>query len=290
MSGQAMSGQAQSATEPAAPGSTPHAGEAVHAARTGLGGGAVQAGGADPLADERRLRADRARQVADVLRRQVLAGAFGGRTLPGESRLAADFGVSRNAVRAALDLLRAEGLVDRVPGVGTMPATPKYPHGLDGLFGLGEVMRGHGDVGNEVRTTGIVTPPAPIAARLAVPPGSPVVYIERLRRLGGLPLSLDLTYLAPDIGRPLLGEDLAHEDIFGLIERQTGQRLGLAELTIEAISADPHSAAVLETPPTAALLMVERLTHLAGGRPVDLEYIRFRGDRLAMHGWLQRGG
>jgi GntR family transcriptional regulator len=47
---------------------------------------------------------------------------------------------------------------------------------------------------------------------------------------------------------------------------------------------------VLETPPAAALLMVERLTHLADGRPVDLEYIRFRGDRLAMHGWLQRGG
>jgi GntR family transcriptional regulator len=239
-------------------------------------------GGADPLADARRRRADRARQVADVLRRQVLAGAFAGRTLPGEPRLAADFGVSRNAVRAA-------GLVDRVPGVGTVPATPKYPHGLDGLLGLGEVMRGHGEVGNEVRTTGIVTPPAPIAARLAMPAGAPVVYIERLRRLGGLPLSLDLTYLAPDIGQRLLGEDLAHHDIFGLIERLSGQRLGLAELTIEAISADPHSAAVLQTPPGAPLLMVERLTHLAGGRPVDLEYIRFRGDRLAMHGWLQRG-
>jgi GntR family transcriptional regulator len=247
------------------------------------------AGGADPMADARRRRADRARQVADVLRRQVLAGAFAGRTLPGEPRLAADFGVSRNAVRAALDLLRAEGLVDRVPGVGTVPATPKYPHGLDGLLGLGEVMRGHGEVSNEVRTTGVVTPPAPIAARLDVPSGSPVIYIERLRTLAGLPLSLDLTYLVPDIGQPLLGEDLAHQDIFGLIERLSGQRLGLAELTIEAISADPHSAAVLETPPSAALLMVERLTHLADGRPVDLEYIRFRGDRLAMHGWLQRG-
>lgn len=246
-------------------------------------------GGADPLADARRRRADRARQVADVLRRQVLAGAFAGRTLPGEPRLAADFGVSRNAVRAALSLLRAEGLVDRVPGVGTVPATPKYPHGLDGLLGLGEVMRGHGEVGNEVRTSGIVTPPAPIAARLAVPAGSPAIYIERLRRLGGLPLSLDLSYLAPDIGQRLLGEDLAHNDIFGLIERLSGQRLGLAELTIEAISADPHSAAVLETPPGAPLLMVERLTRLADGRPVDLEYIRFRGDRLAMHGWLQRG-
>lgn len=248
-----------------------------------------QHGGTDPLADARRRRADRARQVADVLRAQVQNETFPGGTLPGESLLAEEFGVSRNAIRAALDLLRTEGVLERVPGVGTVVAAPKYPHGLDNLLGLAEVMRGHGDVTNEVRTTGIVTPPTPIAARLAVPPGSPVVYIERLRRLGGLPLSLDLTYLAPDIGQLLLGEDLAHHDIFGLIERLSGQRLGLAELTIEAISADPHSAAVLETPPAAALLMVERLTHLADGRPVDLEYIRFRGDRLAMHGWLQRG-
>jgi GntR family transcriptional regulator len=242
----------------------------------------------DPLADARRRRADRARQVADVLRREMRSGAFASGTLPGESRLAADFGVSRNAIRAALDLLRAEGLVERVPGVGTVVAQPKYPHGLDHLLGLAEVMQEHGAVTNEVRTTGIITPPGPIAARLAVPPGVRVVYVERLRRLGGLPLSLDLTYLALDIGEPLLGEDLAHQDIFGLIERLTGQSLGLAELTIEAINADQHSAAVLEAPPRTALLMVERLTHLADGRPVDLEYIRFRGDRLAMHGWLPR--
>jgi GntR family transcriptional regulator len=257
----------------------------------GPGQPAQPPGGADPMADARRRRADRARQVADVLRRQVLNGTYSGGTLPPEAELAEDFGVSRNAVRAALDLLRTEGLVERVPGVGTVVAEPKYPHALDHLLGLAEVMREHGDVTNEVRTTGIITPPAPIAARLGLPAGEAgerVVYIERLRRLGGLPLSLDLTYLALDVGEPLLAEDLVNEDIFGLIERHTGESLGRAELTIEAINADQHSAAVLETPPRTALLMVERLSHLAGGRPVDLEYIRFRGDRLAMRGQLRR--
>lgn len=242
----------------------------------------------DPLADARRRRADRARQVADVLRRQVQYGMFPSGMLPGEPSLASEFGVSRNAIREALDLLRTEGLVDRVPGVGTVVAAPKHPHGLNHLLGLAEVMRGQGIVTNEVRTSGVIAAPGPIAARLSIPAGSPAVYVERLRRLDGLPLSLDLTYLAIDIGEPLLGEDLAHNDIFGLIERLTGSSLGLAELTIEAINADAHSAAVLETPPGSALLMAERLTHLAGGRPVDLEYIRFRGDRLAMRGVLAR--
>jgi GntR family transcriptional regulator len=238
-----------------------------------------------PAAAPRR-RADRARLVADVLRRQVLQDTFGKGMLPGEASLAREFGASRNAIRDALGILRAEGLVIRVQGVGTMVAARKYPHGLDRLLGLAETLREHGEVVNEIRAAGHVEPPPAVAARLAV--SGSVVYIERLRRLNGLPLSLDLTYLVPDIGDALLGEDLAHNDIFGLIESQAGQDLGGASLTVEAISADPHSAAVLEAPPGAALLMVERLAHLADGRPVDLEYIRIRGDRLVLRGDLIR--
>ncbi|HEX6519374.1 MAG TPA: GntR family transcriptional regulator [Streptosporangiaceae bacterium] len=244
---------------------------------------------ADGLADARRRRADRARQVADVLRREVLHDAFAGGVLPGEADLAREFGASRNAIRDALDILRAEGLVVRVQGAGTRVAGRKYPHGLDQLLGLAETLREHGDIVNEIRVAGVVMPPPAVAARLQVKADG-VVYIERLRRLNGLPLSLDLTYLVPDIGHPVLTEDLEHNDIFALIERGAGLSLGRASLTVEAISADPHSAAVLEAPPGAAVLMVERLTHLADGRPVDLEYIRIRGDRLVLRGELSRTG
>jgi GntR family transcriptional regulator len=243
------------------------------------------------LDDARRRRADRARQVADVLRRQVLHGAFGDGLLPGEATLAKEFGASRNAVRDALAILGSEGLITRVQGTGTVVAGRKYQHGLEQLRGLAETLREHGEVVNEVRAAGPVTPPPAVAERLRPPGGEPpetVIYIERLRRLNGLPLSLDLTYLAPGLGEPLLGEDLEHNDIFALLEARTGHRLGGASVTIEAVNADPHTAAVLETPPGTALLMVERFTRLADGRPVDLEYIRLRGDRLVLRGELSR--
>ncbi|MFE0461323.1 GntR family transcriptional regulator [Kitasatospora sp. NPDC058965] len=236
----------------------------------------------------RRLRADRARQVADVLRQQVLSEAFGDGPLPHEEQLAGEFGASRNTVREALDLLRGEGLVRRVPGSGTLVVADKVPHGLDRLKGLAETLREHGEVVNEVRAFGPVRAPGPVARRFGLPQGADVVYVERLRRLNGLPLSLDLTYLAPDIGAELDAADLAHRDIFRLIEEIAGQPLGRADITLEAVSADPHSAAVLEVPHGAALLMLERLTTLADGRPVDLEYIRFRGDRITMQGRLLR--
>ncbi|MEV0382070.1 GntR family transcriptional regulator [Nonomuraea sp. NPDC050643] len=239
--------------------------------------------------DDRRRRADRARQVADLLRRQIIqGGGFPRGQLPLEAALAREFDTSRNVVREALDLLREEGLVERCPGVGTTVAAEKYPHGLHRLLGLAETLHEHGQVTNQVRTMTLMEPPAPVSARLGLEPGEQVVYLERLRSLNGLPLSLDLTYLVRDVGEPLFDEDLTSNDIFVLLEGIAGRPLGMAELTLEAVNADPHTAAALGTPRGAALLMVERLTYLADGRPVDLEFIRFRGDRLTMRGHLRR--
>ncbi|MGW7367077.1 GntR family transcriptional regulator [Streptomyces sp. NPDC054841] len=239
-------------------------------------------------ARRRRLRADQARQLADLLRHQIIAGGFPDGVLPHEGSIGRAYGASRNTVRQALDLLRGEQLVDRVPGLGTVVVCRKYRHGLNRLQGLAETLHEHGAVTNEVRTVGPVPAPAPVAARLRVPEHSDVLYIERLRLLGGLPLSLDLTYIPMDIGTELIGCDLESTDVFRLLEALTGQPLGTAEITLEAVNADAHSAAVLRAPRGAAVLMLERLTHLADGRPVDLEFIRFRGDRITMNGLLHR--
>lgn len=239
-------------------------------------------------APERRLRADRARQAADVIRQQVVQRAFPDGVLPDERFLAAEFCASRNTIREALDLLREEGLIERVPGVGTVVATEKYSHGLTQLMGLAETLHEHGEVTNDVRAAGPIKPPSSVARRLRLAADEQVVYVERLRRLNGLPLSLDLTYLAMDVGGPLLAEDLRNRDIFSLIEQTSGRRLGTAAVTLEAVNADAHSAAVLEVPKGSALLVVERLSHFTDDRPVDLEFIRMRGDRLAMRAECRR--
>ena len=236
----------------------------------------------------RRPRADQARLVADVLRHQIHAGGYP-EGLPAEGDLATEFFVSRNTVREALSTLKDEGLIDRGPRTGTHVAIRKYDHGLDALVGLKETFKGYGDIRNEVRATMTVSAPPSVANRLALSPGEPVVFIERLRYLGDLPLSLDMTYLVPDIGEAVVAHSLETNDIFALIEQVTARRLGNANLAVEAVPADAHSAAILQVPDGAAVLLLERLTHLADGRPVDLEYIRMRGDRITLRGNLVRG-
>ncbi|MFE0420149.1 GntR family transcriptional regulator [Streptomyces tendae] len=238
-----------------------------------------------------RPRAERARQLADVLRQQITDGAFAEGTLPDERELGRRFDASRNAVRDALALLREEGLITRRRGVGTTVLLPKYGHGLDRLTGLAEELTGRGTVTNEVRAAAEVPVlPAAIAARLEVPAGAGGVYVERLRWLDGLPLSLDTSYLTAGIGRAVLAGDLRGRDVFRLIEEAAGVPLGRAEVAVHAVNADPGTARLLGIEPGAAVFALERLARLADGRPVDTESIRIRADRMTLRATLGRGG
>jgi GntR family transcriptional regulator len=134
-----------------------------------------------------------------------------------------------------------------------------------------------------------IVPATPIVAeRLELAPGTPVVVLERIRNLDGHPLSLDASYLTADVGKPLLEMDLANCDVFGLLETELGLPLGVASVSIEAVAADPTVAGLLAVRDGSPLLLLERLTYTDSGRPIDLEYVRYRGDRFTLTGQLHR--
>lgn len=237
-----------------------------------------------------RPRTQRARRVADVLRQRISSGSFADGVLPDEHALAERLNASRNAVREALSLLRDEGLLTRRRGVGTVVVMPTYGHGLDRLAGLAEALAGHGTVTNEVLLTEMAAdPPVEIAERLCLDAGATVVRIERVRRVDGEPLSLDSTYLTADIGRGVLRGDLETRDIFAVIEETIGCPLGRAEIEVRAASADPETAALLGVRAGAAIFVIDRLTRLSDGTPVDAELLRIRADRMTLRATLYRG-
>ena len=146
----------------------------------------------------------------------------------------------------------------------------------------------HGEVRNTLKIATLVDAPRAVARRLQLVDAQ-AVYIERLRYLDDEPISLDITYLVPDLGIPLLEHDLENNDVFTLLEQISGGPLGHATMTVEAVDADPHSAAHLEIGSGTSLLLLERLTHLAHeSRPVDLEYIRMRSDRVCLRSTARR--
>lgn len=238
-------------------------------------------------------RADAARWVRDVLRGQILEGVYGGiaaarPALPSETELAAELGVSRNAIREALELLRGEGLITRVQGSGTFVTGAKLRQHLDRLEGLAESLAGHRlPVDNEVLSVRESTATPFVAAKLQLPENAPILFIERLRSVGGLPLSLDTTSLR--FGALPVDADFGHQDVFSLIEQQLGVRLGFAEITVESVSADATTAKLLRIRTGAPLLLLHRLTHLEDGTPFDVETVRYRGDRCSLVTTAARG-
>ena len=59
-------------------------------------------------------------QIADVLRRRIMDGKLAPRMpIPSEPHLTEEFGVARDTVRKAVAILRQEGYVHTVRGMGT---------------------------------------------------------------------------------------------------------------------------------------------------------------------------
>ena len=69
----------------------------------------------DPLAPVPRYK-----QIADILRRRIEAGELEvNRPIPSEAQVQQEFGVARETARKAVAILRDEGWVVTVPGMGT---------------------------------------------------------------------------------------------------------------------------------------------------------------------------
>lgn len=229
-------------------------------------------------------------RIREALRSQIIDGTYKSHDrMPSEHALVAHFGVSRVTVRQALGDLEREGLVFKLHGKGTFVAKPKAVQSLMRLEGFGEAMsrRGHETfarvLGHRVLRAGKT-----IAPRLRLRERDAVMEIRRLRYLDREPISLDVTYVPAALGERLVREDLPRRDIFLILENDYGIALGNADLQIESMVADAELAPLLNVTQGTPVLKIDRLTYAADGRPLDFEYLHYRGDAFQYRMQLER--
>jgi GntR family transcriptional regulator len=229
-------------------------------------------------------------QVEDVLTERIASGALPvGTQLPSEDELAREFNVSRTTVRATIQNLIRQGLVEIRRGRGTFVASPKMVQELTGLTGFVEDM---GRLGRTATTRVIgrerVAADPGVAERLGLRAGAMVVKIERVRLSDDLPLSFDETYLPEDLGLRVMGDDLASEPIFALLEERYDTPLVEAEYVLEAVAAELGVATALGIAVGAPVFLIERTSYAPGHRPVDYERLHYRGDSIRFKTRLAR--
>lgn len=229
-------------------------------------------------------------QVEDVLAARIARGALPvGVQLPSEEELVREFSVSRTTIRASIQNLVRQGLVEIRRGRGTFVASPRIVQELTELTGFVEDMRVLGRAATaRVLSREVVSAPPVVAEKLAAPAGALVVRIRRVRLSDGAPLSFDETYLPEDLGRKVMTDDLAREPIFTLLEERYNTPLVEAEYVLEAAAAEPAVAMALEIPVGAPVFLIERTSYTSGRRPVDYERLHYRGDSIRFKTRLAR--
>lgn len=219
-------------------------------------------------------------QIREILRQRILDGTYAAHAcLPSESAMMRAFQVSRITVRQALGDLQKEGLIFKIHGKGTFVSKPKAFQDVTRLQGFGEAMATLGyETFSRILGYRTLAAPRPVAQKLQLADGASVIEIRRLRYLNREPISIDVSYLPDALGERLVQEDLATRDIFAILENDYGHTLEHAELSIQAILAEPGTARLLTLEEGAPLLYIERLTYGARGRPLDYEHLFYRGD------------
>ena len=220
--------------------------------------------------------------IREELRERIVSGVWKPNDpVPSERALMSQYGVSRITVRQALGELQKESLIFKLAGKGAYVAQVRPFQELGRLQGFAEAMeaRGH-ETFNRVLSIEHRAASELVASRLRLAPGAPVTELRRVRFLDRSPVSLDITWVPRAIGEKLERADLGSRDVFLILENDLGMPLGHADLVIDAGLADETLGAQLGIAVGAPVLRIERLTHDAGGRPLDYEHLYCRADNF----------
>lgn len=217
--------------------------------------------------------------------RSTVAKLSVGSRIPSERDLAKDWGVARMTARKALEVLVAEGLLERRPGSGSFVA--EVPHArMQGLSSFSADMqrRGHQPSSQLLDFERLDAPAIP-ARRLSLADGAPIIRFTRLRLADDEPIAVETTWM-PDSLVPSLTEADLDGSLFDTLLTKFDITPGQASSTIDCINADAEVAKQLDLAPGAACLRVQMNYLDARRRPLMAATCLYRGDRYELHAVL----
>jgi GntR family transcriptional regulator len=218
-------------------------------------------------------------RIRSVIWKRIEAGQLKpGDVVDSERELARIHRVSLMTARHALTSLEREGVVERRRGAGTFVAPPKIH--FNKLMSYSELMASRGLVAaSQLLCNKIIDYEPEMAARLAVPPNSRLVKVERLRHAANEPFAFEACYLSADEFGGLVSAPLGRSSLFSTLERDFGVELAHADEEVDATAADPRTAELLAVPRGAPLLRIRQVIYSTKGKATIYVLGFYRSDR-----------
>jgi len=230
-------------------------------------------------------------QVYSVLKDWIHQGAYApGGQLPSEPQLCDLFGVSRITIRAAVEMLEKQGLVERKQGKGTFVASDVDESPSRGDFS--ELVRRlrQLDARSALKDVDIATVAADEATArdLDLPVGAPVVQASFVRMRDKEPIGYTTLAISGALGIDLTPADLAEGPAASLLQSKGFEILGAHQL-IGATLADARLANILRTTVGAPLVHVRLQVLDLASRPIELLSAYYRTESYVHHVFLAAG-
>lgn len=205
--------------------------------------------------------------------------ALAGCAMPTEAQCMAHFGVSRPTVRQAMGHLVAAGLVTRGRGKGTFVAPERLNHDVSMAF-EDEMRASRRSIRFHVLLRRQEVVPERARAKLLLPAGQVVEYVERLRFLDGEVFAFEQRWFAPHVSRHVTQAMLEEMAIISLLGAAMGEAPARIVNTVRCLPADARIGKLLGVSRSTALLETEHTYYALSGAPLLHGSVRFHGERF----------
>jgi GntR family transcriptional regulator len=220
------------------------------------------------------------RQIAQELKTDIEAGIYAdGDPFPSETTLVEHYGVSRVTIRSALGLLKAEGLVERIQGSGTLVHSKIHHKRLAGIVDFHREAVKMGCKPSS-KVLSISTRASRIRERILfdAAPEDEVIELRRLRFLDGVPVVLQTSSHPCHLFKGIKSEDLRDCSLYEFLRKKEGILIRDADHMLEPFSIGPEEAALMEILPGTAVMRAHRISRDTKGRTVEIAENLIRGD------------
>ena len=228
-------------------------------------------------------------QVEELLRKMIKFDKYqNGKMLPNETELASRLGISRNTVRAGIDKLVNEGLLERKRGVGTKVLPKKVCSAKLGSWI--SYTREMAKQGLKAQTfysdCSKVIAPKVVVEAFSLSAGVEVFKLERVKGYDNIRVLHTVSYFHPRIG--LTEKEDFTRPLYDILENEYHVIADNSLEKILAVSADKYLAEMLNVETGFPLLCRERLVTDPGGRFIEFNIHHHRSDKYAYTVDIQR--
>lgn len=211
-------------------------------------------------------------QLADILRERIYSHEWpSGHKIPSEHALMAHFDVARGTVRKALKSLVDEGLLIQVRGSGTYVAERglSHPAGVRPLSFADSLREQGQDFTTRVVEMHREAASEEIAAELGVAQGEEILYLQRVRSVGGEPIMCQESWL--NLGEcPGLDQcDFTVDSLFNAVQHCAQRRIETSFMRYSARVAGSEHGALLACDETSPILILEQCICLEDGAAIE---------------------